>query len=101
MINIILNQFKSFIHGRELAYELELDGRLELDARLAYELGLDDRQGLVCVLELDDKLEQACELELGQRILHKIHRQRNQYSDQPYSLHFGAFRQEAKLNNVR
>ena len=76
MINIILKELKSSSHGRELAYELELDGRQ------AYELGLGDKQGLVCVLELDDKLEQACELELGQRILHKIHRQRNQYSDQ-------------------
>ena len=93
MIDIISKIHKIFIHGVELGYELELDGKQ------AYELGLDDRLELVCVLERDDRRVQVCEQELGQRILHKKHRQRNQYSDQPYSLRFGVFRQEAKLNN--
>ena len=81
------------IHGVELGYELELGDKQE------YELGLGDGLVLVCVLERDDKLVQVCAQELGQRILHKKHRQRNLYSDQLYSLRFGVSHQEAKLNN--
>ena len=82
------------IHGVELGYELELGDGQE------YELGLGDGLVLVCVLERDDKLVQVCAQELGQRILHKKHRQRNLCSDQLYSLRFGVFHQGAELNNV-
>ena len=81
------------IHGVELGYELELGDRQE------YELGHGDELELVCVLERNDKLVKVYALELEPRILHKKHRQRNLYSDQPYSLRFGVSHQGAELNN--
>ena len=70
------------IHGMELVCELGRAYILELGDRLVCEPELDDRQVLVCVLERHDSLELAYELELEQHIPHKIHRRRNQYSDQ-------------------
>ena len=66
----------------ELACELGLvyiQGLVDIQA---CESELDDTQVLVCVLERHDNLERVCELELEQHIPHKIHRRRNQYSDQ-------------------
>ena len=69
----------------ELVCELGRAYILELGDRLVCEPELDDRQVMVCVLERHDSLELAYELELEQHNPHKIHRQRNQYSDQQYT----------------
>ena len=68
----------------ELACELVLVYIQGMGDIRACEQGLDDTQVLVCVLERRDNLELAYVLELELHIPHKIHQQRNRYSDQQY-----------------
>ena len=79
-----IHMILKFIHGMELVCELGLVCVLELGDRLVYEQELDDRQVLVCVLERRDSWELAYELGLQLHIPHKKHQQHNRYNDQQY-----------------